>query len=449
MTLRTRLPLTAAALALATALAPQAQASGFSLREQGPSALGSAFAGVTGGGTDISSMYWNPSTMALYTGNQFILGSSLIIPTAEISNAVATPAGMDIHTQPFSGPGASPNSVNPVPLPAIYGMYSVSPDFKVGLSINVPYGMVVAYKENFVGRYHALRTDLKTLDVAPNFSWRVTPTWSVGGALIARMVKAELTNAVDFGSIGAITSSLPGYAPGNHDAIASLKGDKWVYGFKAGTILQPMPELRLGLAYSGKTTVDMDKGNVKYTGVPAPFQSKFQDGGASVSLDLPANLSAGLNWDFARDLTLQMEVATTYWHTFKELRVKFASGQSDSVVDESWKDTTFVSLGLVWRYNRDLTLRMGVATDQAPMDDAHRTPRVPDGDRTWLSVGSSYTFSKQLSVDLALTHIIVKDANIKLSSGATPADPNFFRGNLTGTFNNKVSILAIQARYSF
>jgi len=447
MILRSRLPITAAALALAAALAPQAKASGFALREQSPSALGSAFAGVSAGGTDISAMYWNPSGMAFYTGNQFIVGSSYIVPSAKIDGVQGTSAPMfPPHTVP--GPSSHPNSVNPVPLPAIYGMWSVSPDLKIGVSINVPYGMVVKYDENFVGRYHALRTELKTLDIAPNISYRIMPQWSVGAALVARHVKAELSNAIDFGAIG-MALGLPGYAPGNRDATASLKGEKWVYGFKAGTIFQPVPEFRLGLAYTGKTNVDISSGTVKYSGVPAAFTAKFQDGGASVAVPLPSSVSVGFNWDISKTWILQGEVAQTKWSDFHELRVKFASGQSDSVVDESWKDTTYMSLGLVWKYSDAVSLRAGIATDQAPMDDAHRTPRVPDGDRTWFSVGGGYAYSKAMTLDFALTHIVVKDSTIALSSGSTPADPNFFRGNLSGTFKNNVTILAVSARYTF
>lgn len=447
MTLRSRFPIPAVALALAAAMAPQAHASGFSLREQSPSALGSAFAGVSAGGTDISALYWNPAAMALYSGNQFFLGSSLVIPSAEIANVKATSAPMfPPHT--VAGPTSHPNSVNPVPLPSIYGMWAPSPDLRIGMSINVPYGMVVNYKEDFVGRYHALRTDLKTMDLAGNVSYRIMPEWSVGAAVLGRMVKAELSNAIDFGAIGA-SLGLPGYSPGNHDAVADLKGDKWVFGFKVGTIIQPLPEFRVGLAYSGKTNVDISSGNVKYFGVPAAFAAKFQDGGASVAVPLPSTLSGGFCWDISKTWTLQAEVAQTKWSDFKELRVKFASGQSDSVVDESWKDTTFVSLGLVWKYSGTLTFRAGIATDQAPMDDAHRTPRVPDGDRTWFSVGSGYAYSKNLTLDLALTHIVVKDGTIALSSGSTPADPNFYRGNLSGTFKNSVTILAGSLRYTF
>lgn len=447
MILRSRLPITLAALALAAAMAPRAQASGFSLREQSPSALGSAFAGVSAGGTDISAMYWNPASMALYAGNQFFLGSSLVIPSAKIDGVRGTSAPMfPAHT--VSGPSSHGNSVNPVPLPSIYGVWAASPDLRLGISINVPYGMVVSYKDDFAGRYHALRTDLKTMDVAGNVAYRIMPEWSVGATVLGRMVKAELSNAIDFGAIGA-SLGLPGYTPGSHDAVADLKGEKWVFGFKAGTIIQPVPEFRIGLAYSGKTNVDISNGDVKYFGVPAAFAAKFKDGGASVAVPLPSSLSAGFCWDISKTWTLQGEVAQTKWSDFKELRVKFASGQSDSVVDESWKNTVYTSLGIVYKYSDSLSLRAGIATDQAPMDDYHRTPRVPDGDRTWFSVGSGYAWSKNLTLDLALTHILVKDGTIALSSGSTPADPNFYRGNLSGTFKNSVTILAGSLRYIF
>ena len=55
MSHRSRLTLTALTLVAAGALAPQAQASGFQLREQSPLSQGNAFAGVSAGGGDISS----------------------------------------------------------------------------------------------------------------------------------------------------------------------------------------------------------------------------------------------------------------------------------------------------------------------------------------------------------------------------------------------------------
>ena len=44
------------------------------------------------------------------------------------------------------------------------------------------------------------------------------------------------------------------------------------------------------------------------------------------------------------------------------------------------------------------------------MTDAYRTPRIPDGDRTWVSMGASYAFSKSFTVDFGYTHICVKDS---------------------------------------
>ncbi len=78
MSHRSRLTLTALTLVAAGAFAPQAQASGFQLREQSPSAQGNAFAGVSAGGNDISSMFFNPAVMTQFSGNQFVIGGSYV-----------------------------------------------------------------------------------------------------------------------------------------------------------------------------------------------------------------------------------------------------------------------------------------------------------------------------------------------------------------------------------
>ena len=76
MTHRSRLTLTALTLIAAGAFAPQAQASGFQLREQSPSAQGNAFAGISAGGNDISSLFFNPAVMTQYDGWQFSFGGT-------------------------------------------------------------------------------------------------------------------------------------------------------------------------------------------------------------------------------------------------------------------------------------------------------------------------------------------------------------------------------------
>lgn len=450
MSHRSRLSTVASMLALIAsgALAPRAYASGFQLREQSASGLGNAFAGASAGALDLSSMYWNPAAMGQYDGFQAVFGGSYIGLTMELHDAAGTRApNFQPSQRTISGPSSMPNAVSNPFLPALYLSYSATPDLKLGLTVNVPFGLATTYGPEFVGRYHALKTDLKIIDVCPNVAYRITPAFSIGAAFVARKTDAELSSAVDFGAIGA-AKGVPGSVPGGSDGKSTLTGSLWSYGFKAGFTFQPADNFRLGVGYQGAITLKV-KGSVAFDGVPALFQSVFYNGGGKADVPLPDTLSAGFIWDISKEFSLSGEVARTGWGKFDELRVRFDNGAPDSVTQEKWVDTWYTSLGINWKLDSDWTVRAGLAFDKTPTSDAYRTPRIPDGDRTWFSLGASYSFSKQTGVDFGYTRIIAKDSALALTSGTNPTGDNFFRGNLNGTYKIGANILAVQLRHVF
>ncbi len=496
---RSRLTLTALTLIAAGAFAPQAQASGFQLRDQSPSSQGNAFAGVSAGGNDISALFFNPAVMTQYDGWQFSLGGTYVGLDVKLQDMTATrtPAltslgfnvypGTTTSLMPVSGSPSHGNSGVSAILPEFNIMYSVNKDLKLGLSVNVPFGMATEYDANWIGRYHALKTDLKTVEIAPSLAYRVNDQFSFGVAFIARYANAELTNGVDYGTALALTvgSGLaaagmspvapgptqnspvatvamgapsatfgtPGYAiPGGWDGKAGLKGDGWDYGWKAGFTWQPTRDFRLGGAYSAAITMTLKgDGTFEYpAGMPSTDLAALQgaglrNGGGQADLALPATASLGFDWQVNPAFSLQGEVAQSTWSRFKELRVKFNTGLADSVTDQSWRDTWFYSLGGTWKMDQAWTFRAGLAFDQGAADDAHRTPRIPDSDRKWVSLGLSYAFSKKTSLDVGYTHLFISDATINLTS----AGDNLTRGSLNGTMKSSTDILGVQLRYSF
>jgi long-chain fatty acid transport protein len=458
MSHHSRLTLTALALVAAGVFAPVAQASGFQLREQSPTSQGNAFAGVSAGGQDISAMFFNPAGMTQFSGTQFDLGATLIAPKAEMSNGVGTRtsalAAFPAY-EPISGPSSHANSAESKVAPSLYGMYSLSNDLKLGLSVNAPFGFVTEYDSDFVGRYHALKTDLKIIDIAPSLAYRINKEWSVGVAFVARYADATLTNAVDFGLIG-----FPNTIPGTIDGTAKLTGNTWGYGYKAGVTYQPTDDLRMGLAYQGAMNMTL-KGDIafQYPGTLSSaavtnFQTEgFKNGGGKAELDLPANASFGFDYKVSSSFSLQGEACLTTWSRFKELNVELTSNVSPQVTnvitEEHWRDTWFYSLGGVWKVDPSWTLRAGLAHDQGAVTDGYRTPRIPDGDRTWASIGASYAVSKTFSVDIGYSHIFVKDSQLNLTTSTSQTDPNFTRGNLTGDYKLSVNVIAVGAHFSF
>lgn len=499
MTHRSRLTLTALTLIAAGAFAPMAQASGFQLREQSPLSQGNAFAGVSAGSGDISALFFNPAVMTQYSGTQFSFGGTYIGISAKFSDGAAsrTPAltalGFNVAPvtlaplSPVSGSSTHGNAAVPAVLPEFNIMYSASENLKFGLSLNVPFGLTTEYDGNWIGRYHGLKSELKTIDITPSVAYRVNKQFSFGAAFIIRKADAELTNGVDYGTALALkvgsalaaagmptttpgpgqnspvanvamgapnaTFGTPGYAiPGAWDGKAGLKGDGWGYGYKVGLIYEPTDAFRLGLAYHGAMTMTLE-GDAAFefpTAMPATDLAALnaaglRNGGGEADLSLPATASLGFDYKVNPTFSIQGEVARSTWSRFKELRVKFDTGAPDSITDESWNDTTYASLGGTWKVNQDWTLRAGLAFDQSAVDDNHRTPRIPDNDRKWVSLGASYAYSKQTTVDVGFTQIFVADGKVNL----TAAGDNTTRGSLSGTMKASITILGASLRYTF
>jgi len=103
------------------------------------------------------------------------------------------------------------------------------------------------------------------------------------------------------------------------------------------------------------------------------------------------------------------------------------------------------SLGANYKLNDQLMLRGGVAFDETPMDTAHRTPRLPDGDRTWVSVGARYLVQPNMALDFGYTHIFIKDPKIDNRNDGSTAGS----GLIDGTYSSNVNIISASLSYTF
>lgn len=423
---------TALALILAGGLAPQAFSAGFQLREQSPSAQGNAFAGVSAGGSDISSMFFNPATMTQFSKNEIMAGASLVAPSAELHNA---------QSSVTTGPATADAGYAAV-LPSLYAMWNLSPDLKLGFSVNVPFGMSTQYDSDFVGRFHALKSDLQMIDLSPSIAYRINAQWSVGAAFVARQARAQLTNAVNLGS--------------GMEGFSDMSADSWGYGYRLGVTWQPTSALRFGIGYQS-SVMEKLRGNVSFqlpSALPSATVSYLQNtrgltaGRVGADIKLPSTISLGVNYDLSKAFSIQAEAARTSWSCFGVLDISFydnidAGRQlTHATTPEHWRDTYFVALGATWKASDAWGFKLGVAHDQSACNDTYRTPRIPDCDRTWLSVGVGYAFTKALSMDLALTHIFCEDETLNVVDASS-------KGNLSGTYKNRIEIASASMRYRF
>ena len=168
-------------------------------------------------------------------------------------------------------------------------------------------------------------------------------------------------------------------------------------------------------------------------------------GPVKASLKTPDSFSLSLASDLNPQLQLLADVSWTGWSSIPKLEFTRANGSILNSVEYNWKDTWRYSLGANFKLNDKLMLRGGVAFDESPMDTAHRTPRLPDGDRTWLSVGGRYMVAPTMALDFGYTHIFIKDPKINNRNDGSTA------GNalLDGTYSSNVNIVSASFTYTF
>ena len=69
---------------------------------------------------------------------------------------------------------------------------------KFGLGVNAPFGLAIKYDDDWVGRYHAVVSDLTVINVNPSIGLRVNDRLTIGGGLDMMLADVTLSSAVDF-----------------------------------------------------------------------------------------------------------------------------------------------------------------------------------------------------------------------------------------------------------
>jgi len=446
---------------LIAALSTTAFASGFAIIEQSVSGLGSAFSGGAAAAEDASAMYYNPATMTLIKGQQVVGGSHVIVPSAKVTISEATSAAGAINPAFASITGGNGENAGVTGVvPNLYYVNNPGNGFAFGLGINAPFGLATKYDRTWIGRYHAVESDVMSININPALAYQVNDKLSLGAGLNVMYMKATLSSMVNGGLAaaskgGAALPNSPAF-----DVFVENKADSWAYGFNLGATYQLTDATRFGLAYRSEVKQEL-KGTTK-TDVPAALAATtlpalggitadllFQNQNVNGKIDLPASASLSINHQLNQKLSLMGDVSWTDWSSFQELTLNFEgtgiAGKTSTTTVEKWDDSWRFSLGSLYQFSDALTLRCGVAFDQTPIASAeHRTPRIPGEDRTWLALGAGYRFSESLRADFAYAHLFVKDSTLNLSL----AD-NQSSGSLVGKSENKVDIVSVQLVYAF
>ena len=384
----------AAAAAAALVSTSSAFAAGFMLTEQSAGALGRAYAGVGVDGTDLSGVYYNPATMTLHPGTQIQAGFVAV--------------GLDLA---FEGnDGTSENGqYNTQAIPHGYISHQINDSMWIGLAMTVPFGMGTEYDDNWKYSNRGISAEVLTFDFNPNVAWKLSEKLSFGAGMSIQYAAADLKKRIGIPSVGNIS------VDGEIDA------DSWDWGFNLGLMWSPLENLRFGLSYRSKINHhadgDLTVDNARINGQPAGavMDTALAQLGvlgtydASASLSTPAWAMATAAWDVNELLSLYATFRWTDWSSFKELHIDGGSisigplslGRGDTITNE-WQDTYLVSVGADLRFTNWWTFRAGIGYETSPIDNpSYRTAIIPDADRWWFALGSSFQATENMQIDVS------------------------------------------------
>jgi long-chain fatty acid transport protein len=421
-------------------------AAGFSITQKSVKGLGNAFAGAAAVAEDASTIYFNPAGLTRLSGNQVQAGVHIFSYSLKFSDDGSTTVG----NQPLTG-GNGGNAGKMGVIPNFFYAHSISDSLKIGIGIVSPFGTATKYNSDWVGRYYTVKSEFLTIDINPTVAYRINKIWSIGGGVSVQYLDAEFTSAIDYGTINAALGFGLPLLPQGADGESKIKADgDWGYGFNLGVLFELSEETRFGIAYRSEISYDL-KGDADFKtpdeAAPIAGALGLVDTDAKSDVDLPASLAVSGYHQLTDKWAVMADITWTDWSTFEELRIKFDSGAEDNVSTFDLDDSFRYSLGATYTLNPQWIFRGGLAYDESTISSRRkRTPRLPDEDRLWFSLGTSYHFSDRLEFDFGYTYITnVEKAEID----KTATGEDTFRGALKGDYDAHTNIASFQLSYKF
>ncbi len=430
------------ALAVAVgALSTQAMAAGFALNEQSISGMGTSFAGRSSSADDATTLFGNPAGMSRLKREEVSFGMAAIHAKTDINdNSAFTPQGAG----GLRGPVGGSNDGDMVPFTAVPMGYYVKPiddKWAVGVGLYVPFGMITDYESGYQGRYHGDYSEVRVITVQPTVSYRINEKLSIGFGPTINRIDGQLESA-----------SINRFSAGANDGRVKVKGDDTALGFNAGLLYEFSPETRAGITYHSKVEYTLE-GDTKLSGPGFDQLATFgiQASGtydASLDLTTPESVDVSLTHELNDDWTLYAGAMWTRWSRFESIIIEnegmspaLPSAVRTIVEEQDWHDTWSYALGAAYKLNREWTLRTGLAFDQSPTNNEHRSPRIPSGDRTAVSFGLAWNPTDDVTVDLAYSYLWEEDTKVRRDSPT--------RGIYNATYENSAHGFGAALSYRF
>ena len=407
--------------------------SGFQLNTQGARAMGMGLA-FTAVANDPSAIFFNPAGLGWQKHFEAGLGSSFVTKTK----------GDFTGENPFPGIGDTEvEHKTTFVLPTLYVVAPLTSEINLGLGIFAPYGLGFRWDnaETFSGRFIAQNAVIQAVDLNPVLSFQAIPAVAIaiGADYLVSKVQLERNQA----AINPFTNSVVDVA---HIKLNSDLTDNHGWGWNAGILVRPIPQLSFGAAYRSKIKVDYDgtakfeqrlTGNAQFDAIVA---SQLPQGGHPVttSIEFPSSLNLGAAVTLPGQLTVSGEADWTEWTKFQSLDILFPdlTGRDLHRVTD-WKNSWAYRAGLEKKFS-NFAVRAGYYRDKTPQPVEDAGPILADNDRDAYCLGFGYD-TERWGVDISDLYLKFK----RLDTAGRSHD-NFF-----GQYKESANVFAFSLRVSF
>lgn len=392
--------LTAAALVPAAGL----QGQGSSVYSQSACVSARAGAAVAAPCGDGSSVYYNPGALAV-TPSVIGAGFSVIINEGSF---VYDTTGTEIEREP---------GTPLVPHGYLSYRFGGEDRWAAGFGFWAPYGLGIAWPEDFEGRYISRETDLQGIYLQPTIAYQVIPgKLAIGAGPQVVLGSLALNRTVD----APLTDPALAFLPlGTDIARGDLEGSGTGFGAAVGVYYQPTERFAIGARYMHSVEVDLD-GDADFTALSNPeifipagppenpmvpldaaleAQGLFADGGpladqsVTASLEFPPQAVVGVQFAATPTIALLADYQWTGWSTFDEITAEFENDAAeDLTLTLNYEDAHTFRMGTEVAATDLFDVRAGFIYNTAATPDETVTPILPEAERQLYTLGLGYDF---------------------------------------------------------
>ncbi len=400
-------------------------AGGFQLNEHGAKAMAMAGA-FTGLANDPSAIYFNPAGITQLKGSHFYFGATMILPLATYK----TPGTTNVKEYEMVGQVFSP--IN------FYYTQELSDKLYVGLGVNNQYGLGTKWNDNWVGRYFALETEVRTFYFTPVIAYKLFDNLSV--SVGAQYAFADVTIIRKSPVMNPLTGA---YLT---EFKANMKGTATAFGFTAGILYKASDNLQLGLSYRSQAKFEFEGDFIpdpKSLTLSPTLTIMYPTGKMTAPLTVPQNITFGFAYMPDSKVTVTADFQYVGWSTYNKLEVTATDFVFDSKgtkvmsTDRNYENTFIARAGVEYKVSDNFSLRGGIYYDRNPVPDAYVEPTLPDADRIGLNIGFGGKITEKLGVDFA--YLLINFAERKVTQS---------KFGFNGTYQNVAHLLGLNFSYS-